>query len=202
MKTDQFQEKKRVKPQDLKKKIAELPSLYSDSIVQISTNVRGAKDALALIYVSLYFEYWSTDKIIDAIRQKCYFQNYEGEWAIVQDFLELKLQTPEQFEKYYILTKGAFDFYGNFIKRAYKMTKILKIQDVTKPSKHRVRKPVYRRGYKDKGSLRLPHENHGEKPISLIERIDRRQNVTHPLLGKNLADEDDAYITHPERNDY
>lgn len=204
MKSDQLlQKKEKFDPKVLREKIAELPSLYSETIVQVTLNVRSAREALILIYLSTYFPYWSTDKLIDSIRQKCFYQNYEGKWEIVQEFLELDLQTPEQFEKEYISRKGAFDFFGNFLRESYRLSLILKIRDLSKPSKHKVKKPVYRRGYKDKGSLRLPHENHGDRPISSIERVDRRQKVMHPLLRENfLAVGDDANFTHPERSDF
>jgi hypothetical protein len=119
---------------------------------------------------------------------------------MVQEILELEEQTPKNFENYYILKKGAFDFFGNFIKQSYKLTLILKIRDTSKPSRHKVIMPIFRRGYKDKGSLRLPHENHGDQSQKEIERIDLRQKVKHPLLEKYLADEDDVNKTLPERS--
>jgi hypothetical protein len=45
----------------------------------------------------------------------------------------------------------------------------------------RVRRPVRHRGYRDKGTLRPPHQSVVDPPEK-EEKTDRRQNVGHPLL--------------------
>ena len=174
-------------PLEIKRKIAELPSLYSDVLkrITISANVLGAKQALSYIYLSLYFEYWETDILIKTIAQKAFSQNYNGEWRTVQDFLETKLQTPEEFEEKYIRLKGPHDFFGNFLPKSLKLRNLLKISDLTKKQKGKIVYPQYHRGYKDKGSLRLPSEFHGERPYK--EKEDRRQKVSHPLLVEKFS---------------
>lgn len=179
-------------PVEIRRKIAELPSLYSDveRTINISSNILGAKQALSLIYISLYFCYWETDLLTKALAQKAYSQNYNGGWRIVQDFLETKLQTPEDFEKKYIELKGPYDFFGNFLPKAGKYAKLLKITDTSKSKQGKVVYPQFHRGYKDKGSLRLPSDFHGIPPYS--EKEDRRTNVYHPLLSDNFSTVEDG----------
>lgn len=180
--------RKRNDPQVLRKKIAELPSLYSDTVhsIQIGGNLTTAKHCLCWIYISLYFQYWETDKIIKAIGQKAYVQNYNGQWKNVQAMLETQLQSPEQFEQKYFLLYSPYDFFGNFLPLAERISRTTKVTKVTSEDKRPVRKPIYRRGYKDKGSTRLPSEYHGEPPLK-PEREDRRHLIKHPLLEEESS---------------
>jgi len=189
---------KRYDPEKLRKKIAELPSLYSDMerTFTISSNILTAKQALSLVYITLYFQYWETDLLTKAIAQKAYSQNYNGEWKKVQEFLETQFKTPEDFEKKYISDYGPHDFFGNFLPKAARYIVMIKVQDVNKVKKKKVVYAQYHRGYKDKGSLRLPSDFHGIRPYK--EKEDRRQNVSHPLLSENFSTvEDGALGTHP-----
>lgn len=185
-------------PREIKRKIAELPSLYSDvdRIINISANISGARSALSFLYISLYFEYWETEVLIRTIAQKAFTHNYNGEWKTVQDFLETELQTPEQFEEKYIELKGPHDFFGNFLPKAARYSKLLKIRNSSEKIRRKVVYPQYHRGYKDKGSLRLPSDFHGIRPYS--DKEDRRKKITHPLLRENFSGvEDGALGTHP-----
>jgi hypothetical protein len=58
-------------------------------------------------------------------------------------------------------------------------------KDLTKPSKHKVRRTQRKRGYTDKGSRRLPHEYHGE-PNTSKEREDLRSQINHPILKARI----------------
>jgi hypothetical protein len=156
-----------------------------EKIIKISANLSSAKFCLSLIYISLHFQYWETDDLIKAISQKCYLQNYNGEWKTVQDFLETELKTPKEFEEKYISVKGPHDFFGNFLPKASRNIKLLKIKDLQKKDKRKVLYPQFHRGYKDKGSLRLPSEYHGDRPLK-TEKEDRRSKVAHPLLGEDF----------------
>lgn len=181
---------KRSTPEELRAKIAELQSLYSDPncYYDIRASITSARDCLSLIYLMTYFRFWETESIIKAIAQNAYAKNYEGEWSNVQEFLEYKDLTTEQFEAYYIQRYGAHDFFGNFLKRSVRISRTLKFNDRNKKDTRPVRKPQFRRGYNDKGTLRLPHEYHGERPYSdNTNRIDRRKQVAHPLLSEGLT---------------
>lgn len=171
-----------------KEKLAELPSLYSDTEYQIFINYNGSRQALAVLYVLCFFSYWRTDETIRTMSHKCFAYNYEGGWKTVQDYLETKFQTPKEFEQKYISDFGPHDFFGNFLPLSAKLTRNIR---VLQPKSGKVNKPIRRRGYKDKGSRRLPHENHGipgkEKPLFSVEREDRRNNIRiNPLLEINL----------------
>lgn len=190
-------------PEKIRKKIAELPSLYSDvECKTISANVTSAKQALVLIYISLYFPVWESEKLIRTISQKCFAQNYNGEWKTVQDFLEIEFKTPKDFETKYCSEKGPHDFFGNFLPKAERNIRAIKITDLTKKNRTKVVYPIFHRGYKDKGSLRLPSDSHGIRPYK--EKEDRRPLVFHPLVREILIQgEENVPDTHPnERRFY
>lgn len=179
---------KRSMPGDLRAKIAELQSLYShpERYNEISASITDAKSALCLVYISLYFPYWETEKLTKQLAQNAYAKNYQGGWSDVQEFLEYEGQTPEQFEAKYIERFGARDFYGNFLKKAERISRTIKVRDRNAKDTRPVSKPQFRRGYNDKGTLRLPHEYHGERPYrDNTDRVDRRSQVAHPLLRGN-----------------
>lgn len=48
----------------------------------------------------------------------------------------------------------------------------------------------YHRGYKDKGSLRLPSDFHGIRPYK--DKEDRRHLVQHPLLQEDFLSVEDG----------
>jgi len=176
------------------KKIAESQSLYSDvepRIIKISANLSSARNALGYIYIALHYEYWETEDLIRSIGQKAYLQNYNGKWKTVQEFLESEFQTPKDFEDKFISVFGPHDFFGNFLPAVEKQYRLLKVTDLTKEKTGKVNYPQFHRGYKDKGSLRLPHEYHGDRPVG-PERLDRRQNIKHPLLGENFLQVEDG----------
>jgi hypothetical protein len=126
-----------------------------------------------------------------------YSKNYEGEWANVQFFLEYEGLTAPKFEELYIERYGAHAFYGNFLRETLRNSRSIKVTDRNAVDTRPVKKKQFRRGYNDKGSLRLPHEFHGERP-SAEERIDRRNNVAHPLLKeKKFTDRESSVRPHP-----
>lgn len=183
--SSQSHSRRKIRPVELKSKLAEHSTLYSkNELMELRTNCSKAREAIALYYVSLYYQVWQTDVLVRKLAQMAYANNYQGRWNRVQEILELEINRPEELEEYYIQTGHANDFYGNVLPLAVKILYRIKYIDTSKGPRSRVRYPQRVRGYKDKGSCRLPHEYHGEDlPGKERKRDDRRQYVHHPLVG-------------------
>lgn len=185
------------------KGIAACHSLYPDTnnrVLRITFNLRGAYQCLQLLYISTYFPYWETDSLISSISEKAFRQNYNGRWQTVQDFLETELQTPKQFEEKYVLLRGPFDFFGPFLEGVSREIFLVKMTDMTVTYKGPVVYPIYRRGYKDKGTLRPLHKSFRNLPGEDI-RVDRRNRITHPLLQNDSTAEECVLMEHPLRKE-
>lgn len=174
----------------LERKIAERPSSYSNTTLsegQLSRKCFGGKHALILIFLSTLKPFWETDTLIRSLAQKAFQCSYQGIWKEVQDYLEHYQPTPQWFIERYLQDHPPEEFFGNFLPRSEKEIDRIKYKPYF-PSRNdlpRVRKTQRRRGYDDKGTLRLPHENHGEPPRS-SNKEDRRGLCNHPLL-RDLA---------------
>jgi len=135
------------------------------------------------LFITTLFPYWETDRIIKEMGQKAYLYSYSGIWQEVQDYLELYQNDPLWFLEKYLTTHSINDLFGNFFPRVEKtMNRIIKKPETM--YKHRlppVRYPHRKRGYDDKGTLRAPHERHGDPPIR--EKVDKRDKINHPLLN-------------------
>lgn len=185
------------------KRIAACQSLYPDSdnrVINLTFNLRGAYQCLQLIYISTYFPVWETDRLISSIAQKAFRQKYNGKWKTVQDFLETELQTPKHFEEKYLTLRGPHDFFGPFLEGASREIFLVKITDMTVTYKGPVTYPVYRRGYKDKGTLRPKHKSFRNLPGE-DEREDRRNRITHPLLQNNSTAEEYVHLEHSQEKE-
>lgn len=158
-------------------------SNHAAEVRKIHLNIYNSFEAKVAIYLSTYFKPWETDSLIRHIAQMAYSRNYQGEWKTVQELLETELQTPEQYRKKFFELRSAEEFYGNILRLAQKFvdSRRFYITDEQKEKVHRVKRPQRHRGYRDKGSGRLPHEKHGEPPVK-PDREDRRPLVNHPLL--------------------
>lgn len=176
---DSSQKKKR-KPDTIKENLAKSSTLYSDTPISLRVEIRKPIEALAAYYLSLWFQPWQTDVLVRSIAYRAYSNCYQGKWEQVQQILELELHDPESFEKWYCKHNPS-EFFGNILPMAEIIEKRVRYKDLRIPDQKTIRKPIRRRGYKDKGSRRLSHEHHGIPPIS-EERLDRRQKVSHPLL--------------------
>lgn len=142
-------------------------------------------DCLAAIYILSHFGdfYWMTDEIYRVIGNRAYVANYQGDWKIVQDFLEQFPQSPMQFYDIWCCHRSPEEFFGNLKKRAKRLLYGFRIVSNDPPR----RKPKHQeriRGYRDKGSLRLPHQYHGISPYSETPKLDLRAKIGHPILRK------------------
>lgn len=183
--------------------MAETSSLYSNTSASLRANFESSQEALALILISGFLKPWNTDIIIRTIGQKAYAYNYQGNWKRVQLILESydfqeeldTQQAPEKLIATFLMFFSPEDFYGNIVPLAYKLAKYrIFFKNPFNENFRRPQRPVFRRGYKDKGSRRLPHERHGEPPYKEKE-IDRRYLIKHPLadfVRRETSAEDDA----------
>lgn len=192
--------------QELQKRIASGQSSYPDTpnTGQLSRAVRDGRQALRLIFISTFLDYWNTDVVIRAIGQKAYQNNYQGIWQEVQDFLEHYQNDPMWFVSEYLKIHGPFDFFGNFLNRVKREIRMIRIKPDHPPSYSlpRVRRKVWRRGYDDKGHRRPPHEDHGDPPVPSSEKNDRRPWIHHPLLEDFAAQDNGTGTTSQKGEDY
>lgn len=151
---------------------------------ELRTNVRSALDAVALLLIiSAYSdEPWRTEVICRTIAQRAFAQRYSGKWRLVQEILEQENPTPETVILQILQHMSLDDFFGNLVPRACGLWKQVRFKDMTAKDTRPVVRPQFRRGYRDKGSRRLPHELHGEPP-SRPPQTDRRHKVHfNPLV--------------------
>lgn len=174
---------RRISPQSQKACLAETSTLYSDTPVSLRLEIRKPIEAIAAYYLSLYFAPWQTDVLVRSIAHRAYANCYQGKWQLVQEILELEVSRPEELEDWY-LAHNPFEFYGCVLPETIIVERRVRYRDSRKSINSPVRKPQRRRGYNDKGSRRLPHEDHGDPPIR-EEREDRRLQIAHPLIRES-----------------
>jgi len=129
-------------------------------------------------------EFWLTEKWIKAQAQRCYSQQYEGEWATLQVLLQTSTD-PQEFRKNALEIFGARTFYGNLIPYSERYGRTVRLQ--SEDFIRRARRKTRRRGYTDKGHRIEDHEHHGiqGRPDSGIPLLDFRDLIQHPLLQSN-----------------
>lgn len=170
-------------PENSVSKLAETLSQYSNrfQIFSIRLNVTRSFDALCAAYLASFFKPWENDVLIRHLAQLAYRGNYKGRWITLQAMLEDGIQSPERFQERFIELRGPNEFYGNLLPRARKLERRLQQKDLLEKNNRPVQRTLRHRGYRDKGSRRLPHEFHGDPPVK-PNRDDRRHLVNHPLL--------------------
>lgn len=161
-------------------KIAEYTSPCPDLPIKFHISVESAKEAMAslLIMATIIPERAGLPKMYftDHLARMCYNYNYEGEWAKVQEILELRTLSPYNIVKLISGWMSAEDFYGNFVPLCSKLARTARIVRISYSNNRKVKKPQRKRGYDDKGTLRLSHTwlptdvHLGANPV----RVDRR----------------------------
>jgi hypothetical protein len=131
-----------------------------------------------MLLIASFYNYWENEKLHETIYLKAERAQFEGKWATVTKLLETEEQTPENYARILIEEEGPHAFFGNTVSLVEKLyeTILHKTQDQV----GKVKKTAYKRGYDDKGSLRLPHEHHGIP--NYTEKESRRHLLKHPLL--------------------
>lgn len=181
--------------------LAETSTLQSATNNSVRCNFSKASEAWALMILCVAFSPWNTDTIIRSIGQRAYQAKYEGEWERIQQVLEsydFNDKTENLLDRLTffcreVLTKvlSPEEVFGNYIPLAYRMLKVL-IRFKRPEQTGKVIRPQFRRGYRDKGSRRLPHERLPEGPFNYLEpRIDRRGKILHPFIFRGDVEEQD-----------
>lgn len=143
-----------------------------------------------------------TEKVFAKIANKAFLADYQGEWQTVQDFLQKHPTSPSDFYEEWLNHKSPEEFFGNLRKRAAKLSMLVKTITMN-PLRKPVVYPKRARGYRDKGTLRPPHEFHGDPPVP-PPKLDLRHMVGHPLLrgeGKETGREDDPNNSGGEKDE-
>lgn len=145
-------------------------------------NCTSALDSVAALICASFFAPWQTDCLVRSIAQQAFHHNYEGEWVNVQILLENEDQSSKGIMDKACELYGPRAYYGNLVSRCEKLLRRIKFKSLTTENTQPIHKGQRVRGYRDKGSRRLPHEFHGDPPLT-EQREDRRNLVRHPLVG-------------------
>jgi hypothetical protein len=164
-------------------KVAEFTPRCPDPVFKIK--YEGAYEALgAILIVSIIIhtrEQYLRYEFHEKVAEEAYRNNYQGKWKQVQELLELENMNFNSYFNWFLENFSKEDIYGNIVPLINRIIKTIKVTN-RKFRKPRVRYPEYRRGYRDKGTLRFPHEIHsdwtfsGENPY----REDRRNSISSP----------------------
>lgn len=168
----------------LKDWTAKSPSRYPATENDLKSwlpHYRSAREAKMILFLGLYRPEWVNWEITARIRNSAYFQRYSGEWEQVQQMLE-QVTDFKTFEDYIQNHESFDDFFGNFLKDCEKFLRRnpFPFKPVER-DRHKTRKPVYRRGYRDKGSLR-PYHQRGRNLGEPNSGEDRRSKVKYSHL--------------------
>lgn len=128
---------------------------------------------LALPFVTKSRSGALTYAIKEHISKMAYNNRYEGKWNVVQEILELNIPNAinpivEVICKYHSTNEifgNIVPLVGTMVRSFYFKKNYISVIDDNRP----VRRPQRRRGYNDKGSLRLPHEHHSPENLELLE---------------------------------
>jgi len=177
----------------LEEQLAETSARYSDPRVELRANVTSARSALSFLLICSWFgnEPWRTEVLIKTIAQAAFAARYAGKWKLVQTLLELEPESfnPETVIATLLAQVSPYEFYGNLVNDALAFYRSIQFRDTTKHPSRRVRRPQFRRGYRDKGSRRLPHEQPVDPPTR-PPLTDRRHKVhCNPLLELRRAED-------------
>lgn len=153
--------------EDVMNKISADPkSLYSDNFDEtnfvwdlvVNKNVRNDPNSLTaiLLLLSAKRPNWY-HLFLDYCGSQCYRYGYQGKWKFLHKLcsaqhilLQLKIVTET-------MTPEAF--FGNILPKMVLFTKVPSVRFL-KQTKPISKKPIRRRGYKDKGSMKFVHEVH------------------------------------------
>lgn len=155
-------------------------------------NFHGARDSLVILFILSLMELkdWQSEKVINQIANKAYCGNYQGAWLEVQEYLEIQELSTEKFLQKYLQRHSVNELFGNLIPQArIRFKYFAKTRDLSvyQEDTRKVTRKIRHRGYRDHGTLRLPHEIHGD-PIPPKSREDKRGRVANQLVKLKYTD--------------
>lgn len=121
---------------------------------------RNGRSCLQAFFASLFLPIWFSDSFLHLIANQAYLQRYQGNWLVLQYFIE-NATSIQDFLELVELNGFQREFFGNFVVSTEKVLRKILIERSWKlePGTYgEVIYPEYRRGYRDKGNLRPPHE--------------------------------------------
>lgn len=143
-------------------KIAEYTSSCPDLPIKFHCPVSDAREALAALFamVTILAERDGEYKIFftDHLAKMAYNYKYEGHWRTVQEILELSTMMPYQITEVLLRKMSPEDYFGNFVPLVKRVTKRIRFVKVYQNNRNRVKRTQRKRGYDDKGTLRLSHQ--------------------------------------------
>lgn len=132
--------------------------------------------------------YWNTEEWVRSMGNRCYQQQYEGDWAILQ----VILQTSTIYQVADLIAQillGPRAYHGNLKPAIERYSLTVRLRSSRKQG-GRIRRRSRRRGYNDKGHIVWPWEDHGipGKPSEgKPDPLDFRSELVHPLLSEEKA---------------
>lgn len=140
-----------------------------------------ALDCLATFILSIFLPPWFSDVCVKRLAELAYKNRYEGQWKYLQYFME-NISGPSDL--LYLIKINSFErtFYGNLLPRVeqvcrrYGNPRIKKYWQREPGTFGPVTERVYRRGYRDKGSLR-PYDQRGRNLPDPDPGVDLRNFV-------------------------
>jgi len=136
---------------------AENTSSYSDILLwKFNGNLYQKARDTKLLVIAIAFMGLPDDQQ-NRIRQRAHkiaeFKNYQGEWAEVEELLQLQHNIPGKILTWYLTKHSIEAWFGNDLKRIIKIIATARTFNPYLPTKKPVKKPQRKRGYNDKGSL-------------------------------------------------
>lgn len=141
-------------------------SLYSDSpspedfewSLAVDKAVRNDPDELAsiLLILSAVKPFWY-HVFLDFCGEQCYRYGYQGKWRFLHNLCKsqlIRLQLSLVMEY-----RSPNEFFGNMFNKMEKFARNPSVRFI-KQTKPKPKKPQWKRGHNDKGSMKSPHEKH------------------------------------------
>lgn len=167
--------------------VAWQPATDEDFLKWKPTLPNSGKEAMVVLFLTLFRPEWESWEIIDWIKRKAYGQRYQGQWNQVQEILEQDISGLDINEQIGLFIKTEDDFFGNFLVLANKILRRNPYALQSQIDKYRTpKKKQRRRGYQDHGYMRPSHQR-GRNLPDKDPGIDRRDYVKFkPHFLKNL----------------
>lgn len=139
----------------------------------ITSDVGNSREALAMLFLLDIItpstqNYCLVENLRNHIAKLARNNHYSGDWNLVKEFLSnVKPFVHREGIEFCLQNMSESDYYGNFLRTVKRLLFKLKFRQMhtsVESDTRRYKKSQRKRGYDDKGSRRLPHEFHGQRP--------------------------------------